>query len=227
MDQPRKRKKLSKPTITFSLISLFPESISSYIKTSIIGRAIEDNYIHIETYNPREFTKDKHKRIDRIPYGGGPGMVIEALPVIKTIEKAKGRKKSKIIFLSPSGKQFTQKDARKLSKEKHLIFISGRYEGIDARVKEVFDVEEYSIGPYTLTGGELPALVMIDSIARHIPGVLGDTDSIEESRIASPDVYTRPEVFSHKGKKYSVPKVLLSGNHKEIEKWKEGKRKKK
>lgn len=222
----RKRAVLKKPKTTFHFISLFPESFSSYIQESIIGRAIADNYINVKTYNPRNFTKDKHHRVDRIPYGGGPGMVIEAVPVVKTIEKAKGRTKAKIIALSPSGKQFDTETAKKLSKERNIIIVCGRYEGIDARVKDMIDMEEYSIGPYILTGGELPALVMTDAITRHIPGVLGNETSVEEGRIASPDVYTRPEVITYKKKEYPVPKVLLSGNHKEIEEWRKRNQKK-
>ena len=222
--QKQKRKALTKPKTTFHLISLFPEAFSSYIKESIIGRAIADNYIDIKNYNPRNFTKDKHKRIDRIPYGGGPGMVIEALPVISAINEAKGKTKAKIIWLSPSGKQFDTKDAEKLSKEKNIIFVCGRYEGIDDRVRNVFRTENYSVGPYTLTGGELPALIMMDSISRQIPGVLGNESSVEEKRISSPEVYTRPEALTYKKKTYKVPEVLLSGNHKEIEKWKQSKK---
>lgn len=225
--QKRKRASLKNPKTTFHLVSLFPEAFSSYINESIIGRAVADNYIDIKTYNPRDFTEDKHKRIDRIPYGGGPGMVIEALPVAKAIDKARGRKKAKIILLSPSGTAFTNEHAEKLSQEKNIIIVSGRYEGIDARIKDMFPHEEYSIGPYTLTGGELPALVMLDAITRRIPGVLGNESSVEEMRISSPEVYTRPEVLTYKKKTYKVPEVLLSGNHKEIERWKEEKRKKK
>lgn len=205
----------------FHIITLFPESFDSYISSSIIGRAIFDKKIKISFYNPRDFTKDKNHRVDQKPYGGGPGMVIEALPVIKAIEKAKGKKKKvKIFFLSPGGKKFTNEIASKSAKNyKHIIFVCGRYEGIDARVKKAFRMEDISIGDYVLTGGELPALVMVDAISRQVKGVLGDFNSIEENRISSHDVYTRPETITFKKKKYSVPKVLLSGNHKEIDKW--------
>ena len=149
-------------------------------------------------------------------------MVIQALPVIKAIEKAiKGKKEVKIIFFSPSGKQFTTDYAKKTSKKyTDIIMISGRYEGIDARVKKVFKTEDISVGPYVLTGGELPAMIVMDCISRQIEGVLGNFNSLEESRISSSDVYTRPEVLEYKGKKYRVPKVLLSGHHKKIEEWK-------
>ena len=168
-------------------------------------------------------TKDKNKRIDQKPYGGGPGMVIQAEPVIKAIAKAKGKKKKvKIIFFQPNAPIFNTKYAKKFAKNyKDIILIAGRYEGIDARVKKVFKVDEFSIGPYVLTGGELPAMVLIDSISRQVPDVLGSYDSLEEERISSSDVYTRPEVFTYKKKKYSVPKVLLSGHHKDIDEWRQ------
>jgi tRNA (guanine37-N1)-methyltransferase len=153
-------------------------------------------------------------------------MVIQALPVITAIESAlpktkKGGKKIKIVWLSPGGKQFDTKIAKKYSKNySDIIFVCGRYEGIDARVKKIFRVEEISVGPFVLTGGELPTMIMIDSISRQIPGVLGDINSLEENRVASSDVYTRPEFFKHKQKKYHVPKILLSGDHAKIENWK-------
>lgn len=206
----------------FHIITLFSKSFDSYLGESILKRAIEDKKIKVSFYNPRDFTKDKFRRIDRKPFGGGPGMVIEALPVIKAIEKAiKNKKNAKIIFLSPSGKQFTNDYAAKLPKKyKDIIIVSGRYEGIDARIKKVFKMEDISIGPFVLTGGELPAMIMIDCIARQVEGVLGNFDSREESRVASKDVYTRPEIIEYKGKKLKVPKILLSGNHAKIEEWK-------
>jgi len=221
--------------MTFHIVTLFPESFDSYIGSSIIGRAVCDKKIKIKFYNPRDFTLDKWKRIDNKPYAGGPGMVIQALPVIKAIEKAlkkitpptplklRGEKKRKflIIWLTPSGKQFDTDYAKKTSKKyTDIIMISGRYEGIDARVKKIFKTEDISVGPYVLTGGELPAMIFMDCVSRQIKGVLGNFDSLEESRVSSSDVYTRPEVLEYKGKKYRVPKVLLSGNHKEIEEWK-------
>ena len=208
----------------YHIISLFPQSMDSYLNESILKRAIENKKIEVKFYNPRDFTKgDSYadRRVDDKPYGGGPGMVIEALPVIKAIQKAKGKsKKVKIIWFTPSGKQFDTEQAKIFSKKyTDIIFICGRYEGIDARVKKAFKVEEISVGPFVLTGGELPAMILIDTISRQIKGVLGDHTSLEENRIASPDVYTRPEVAEYKGKKYKVPKVLLSGNHKLIDEW--------
>ncbi|MDP3962469.1 MAG: tRNA (guanosine(37)-N1)-methyltransferase TrmD [bacterium] len=214
--------------MTYHIITLFPAAFDSYLNESILKRAIEDKKIKVKFYNPRDFTKGTSyadRRVDDKPYGGGPGMVIEALPVIKAIAKAKGNKNAKIIWFTPSGKQFDTKYAKEAAtKHKNIIFICGRYEGIDARVKKTFKVEEISVGPFVLTGGELPAMLLIDSISRQIPGVLGDMQSLEESRIASPDVYTRPEVVEYKGKKYRVPKVLLSGNHKLINEWRRNKK---
>ncbi len=213
--------------MTFHIITLFPDAFDSYLGESILKRAIEDKKIKVKFYNPRDFTKDKHARIDRPPYGGGPGMVIQAEPVIKAVAKAIGNKKNvKIIFLSPSGKQFTNEYAKKTAKNySDIIIISGRYEGIDARVKRVFKMEEVSIGPFVLTGGELPAMVLIDIISRQVEGVLGNFNSIEERRISTSEVYTRPEVFTFKGKKLKVPRVLLSGHAAKIEEWKGKKRK--
>ncbi len=226
--------------MTFHIITLFPHAFDSYLGESILKRAIEDKKIKVKFYNPRDFTENKHKRIDRAPYGGGPGMVVQALPVIKAIEKAlmnakritrnAGKKKTlhatrstlhvPLIWLSPSGKQFTNESGVKYAKARDLVIICGRYEGIDARVKKAFKVEEVSVGPFVLTGGELPAMLMIDVIARQVEGVLGDFNSREESRIASPDVYTRPDVFTYKGKNFRVPKVLLSGHQAKINEWK-------
>lgn len=218
--------------VNFHIITLFPESFDSYINSSILGRAISDKKIKVKFYNPRDFSDNKFKHIDQKPYSGGPGMVIQALPVVKAIEKTlsnikrKKTAKIKIIFFSPSGKQFNTDYAKKISKKfTDIIMISGRYEGIDARVKKIFKTEEISVGPFVLTGGELPAMLMVDCISRQIEGVLGNFDSLEESRVASSDAYTRPEVLEYKGKKYRVPKVLLSGNHQKIEEWRNLKRK--
>ncbi len=214
----------------FHIISLFPGAFDSYLNESIIARAIEDKKIKVSFYNPRDFAEDKWRRVDQKPYAGGPGMVIQALPVVKAIDKAvatinkRAKSKIKIIFLSPGGKQFDTDYAKKSAKKyTDIIMVSGRYEGIDARIKKVFKMEEVSVGPFVLTGGELPAMILTDSISRQIEGVLGNIDSLEESRVSSHDVYTRPEVFEYKKKKYRVPKVLLSGDHKKIEEWKRNK----
>lgn len=230
--------KKQKKILTFHLISLFPESFSSYLNESILARAQKSKHIAVKFYNPRDFVKPtgaqrfKEKpylRIDDKPYGGGPGMVMQALPIAKAVEKAlSGAKKKKsftkaqIVFLNPSGTQFTNETAASAaSTYSDIIIICGRYEGIDARVKQMFKMVDISVGPFVTTGGELPAMIMIDAISRHIPGVLGNFDSREEFRASSSDVYTRPEVVVFKGKNYRVPKILLSGHHAKIDTWKD------
>ncbi|HEY4502694.1 MAG TPA: tRNA (guanosine(37)-N1)-methyltransferase TrmD [Candidatus Paceibacterota bacterium] len=207
----------------FHVVTLFSQSIDSYIHESILGRAIKDKKIAVDFYNPRNFTKNKHRRVDGRPYGGGPGMVMEAEPILKAIQKAIGqKKKTKILFFSPSGKQFDSTYAKKLATNySNILLISGHYEGIDVRVKKAVKAEAISIGPYVLTGGEIPVAVVIDAVSRFIPGVLGNTVSLEENRVSSSEVYTRPDVFMHKGKKYRVPAVLRSGDHKKIDAWKQ------
>jgi tRNA (guanine37-N1)-methyltransferase len=206
---------------TFHIITLFPESFTSYLEASIIGRALRDKKIGVKFYNPRDFTKDKWRRVDQRPYGGGPGMVLEAESILKAVQKAVGKKKAEIYFFDRSGHQFTNTDARALAKkEKDIVLICGHYEGVDARVQKILKAKKISVGPYTLTGGELPAMAVIDAVSRQIPGVLGTFESVEEERVASSEVYTRPEVLTWKGKKYRVPKVLLSGHHAKIIEWK-------
>ncbi len=179
----------------------------------------------------RDTAGNKWGKVDERPYGGGPGMVLRAEPVIKAVEKIRKGKKMKVIITAAGGKPLTNAYAKKLSKEKEVIIICGRYEGIDARAKKVLkadkriaSVEEISVGPYILTGGEVPAMAIIDATARQIPGVLGKFESLEEGRVASHEMYTRPEVLVHKGKKYKVPKVLLSGNHALLDAWRNKKR---
>lgn len=176
--------------------------------------------ISVSYYNPRDYTTDKHHKADDRPYGGGPGMVMKAGPILKAWEKAVGRKKGKVVTLimSPRGKKFDQKMAKELAgKYEHVVLISGRYEGIDARAKKILKADEVSVGDYVLTGGELPALTIIDAVAREIPGVLGTFESLEDQRASSAEMYTRPEVLEHKGKKHKVPNVFLSGDHRAIE----------
>ncbi len=213
--------------IHFHIITLFPESIECYFNASMLKRAQADKKIRVSFYNPRDYTTDKHRRVDYRPYGGGPGMVLEAESVLRAAEAAIGRKKDvEVIFFSPSAKQFEQKDAVRIAKKaKHVVFLCGHYEGIDARAVKILKAKPLSIGPYVLTGGELPAALVADAVARNVEGVLGNAESLEDSRVASPEVYTRPEVFEWKKKKYRVPKVLVSGHHKKIEEWKAKKKK--
>lgn len=209
--------------LVFHIITLFPEALESYLGSSIIGRAVKGKKIKVKFYNPRDFSKDRWARVDRRPYGGGPGMVLEPESILKAVQKAlrQAQGKAVIYFFDTSGREFTNTEARKVAKSvKDIVLIAGHYEGIDARVQKVLKAKKISIGKYTLTGGELPALVVIDAVARQVPGVLGKFESIEEERVASSEVYTRPEVLVWKGKSYRVPKVLLSGNHKKIDEWK-------
>ncbi len=216
----------------FHIITIFPEIFDSYLKESIIGRAIKSKKISVKFYNPLDFCEPK-RRVDDRPYGGGPGMVLRPELFLKAFSKIKikDKKKTKIILFSPSGKKFDTTYAKNSAKRyTDIVLISGRYEGIDARVGKIVRAENISIGDYVLTGGELPAMVLIDSISRQIPGVLGKYESLEEKRISSSEVYTRPEVLKYtppggrgkKAKLYRVPKVLLSGNHKKIDEWRNG-----
>lgn len=221
--------------ITFEVITLFPEIVRAYFGESILRRAVERRLIVPRVHDVRDFSLDKHRKADDRPYGGGPGMVIQAEPVARAFAaivssirapKARARRETKVILLSPAGKQFRAADARAWARKyKRLVFVAGHYEGIDARIASIvknagFSVAEVSIGPYVLTGGELAALVMIDAVARHIPGVLGKRSSREEARhgVGVP-AYTRPEAFRFRGKIYRVPKVLVGGNHAAIEAW--------
>jgi len=229
--------------MNFHIVTLFPEAFDSYLNESIIGRAIKEKRIKVTFVNPRKFVTGKYKKVwpdgnvsrvvDDRPYGGGPGMIIRAEPVLKSVEfilkniekvsAKKGTKaKIKIINFAPSGQKFTTEYAKtSVKKYTDIIMLCGRYEGIDARVAKILKAEEISIGDYVLTGGELPAMILIDSISRQIKGVLGKFDSLEEERISSSEFYTRPEILEYKGKKYKVPPVLLSGDHKKIDEWKE------
>lgn len=217
----------------FHVITLFPEVCKAYTDASILGRAQKTKKgkgakqrgkkITVSYYDIRAFSKDKHRKTDDRPYGGGPGMVMMPEPLMRAYEKAVGRKdraKVKTLIMSPRGRQFDQGAARKLADTyEHIVIISGRYEGIDARVKKLTNAEEVSVGPYVLTGGELPALSVIDAVSRQVPGVLGTHDSLEDERIASGELYTRPADFTYRGKTYRVPKVLMEGDHKKIDAW--------
>ena len=219
--------------MNFHVITLFGDVCRAYTDASILGRAqktekgkgakVRGKKISVQYYNPRDFTSDKHKKVDDKPYGGGPGMVMKAVPIIKAWQKAVGRKKDqkkvKTLIMSPRGKEFTQAVAKQYAKKyDHLVLISGRYEGIDGRVKKVLKAEEVSVGDYILTGGELPALSIIDATARQIKGVLSTHDSLEDDRATTGETYTRPEIIEYKKKKLKVPPVFLGGNHADIEK---------
>ncbi len=183
-------------------------------------RAQKRGLVNIKVYNLRDFMRGKHRKVDARPYGGGPGMVMMAEPIIRAVKQIG---KGKVFILTPSGKQFTNKIAKSFLKYKNIVLICGRYEGIDARVKKILKADSVSVGSYILTGGELPAMVVIDAVSRQIPGVLGKRESLEENRVSTSEVYTRPEVLKHKGKAYRVPRVLLSGHHARIEDWRRNK----
>jgi len=234
----------------FDIITIFPEMFDSYVNESILKRAQEKKLISIKAHNLRQYTKDKHRKVDDRPYGGGAGMVMMVQPIadaVRTLQVTRyklharrgGKLKSRVILFSTRGKKFTNKDATRLAKYNQLIFICGRYEGVDERVAEYIADEEISIGDYVLTGGELPAMVVIDSVARQIKGVLGSAESLEEHQGSYP-TYTRPEKFMYRvarsakhGKKkmlratgyklrvLRVPGVLKSGNHAHIDAWRQ------
>ena len=200
----------------FDVLTLFPEMFEP-LNTSIIGRAVKEKLIEINLTNIRDFSKDKHKKVDDTPYGGGSGMVMKPDVVYEAYKFVKGEN-AKVIYMSPQGKVLNQNKVIELSKEKHLIILCGHYEGIDQRVIDKIVDEEISIGNYVLTGGELPAMVLIDSVSRYVDGVLNEGSTIEESfsqGILEYPQYTRPEIFL--GTK--VPDVLTSGNHQKINDW--------
>lgn len=202
----------------FSILTLFPEMFDS-IKYSIIGKAVEKNLIEINTINIRDFSKDKHKKVDDTPYGGGAGMVMKPDVVYDAYSSVK-TDNAKVIYLSPKGKTLNQEKVKELSKENHIILLCGHYEGIDQRVLDEIVDEEISIGDYVLTGGEIPAMVLIDSVSRYVNGVI-TKESVEEESFSNGLLeypqYTRPEIFLDK----KVPEVLLSGHHENIKKWRE------
>jgi len=216
--------------IKFDIITIFPEIFTSYLKESLIARAQAKKLIKINVHNLRLWANDNHKTVDERPFGGGLGMVLKVEPIYKavkklTIRQAQG-KTTKVVLFTPRGKKFNQKIANQLKNYSQIIFICGRYEGVDERVAKNIADMELSIGDYDLMGGELPAMIAIETISRLIPGVLGKPQLLKE-RITKKGgfieyaQYTRPEIFlPKKGVKWQVPKVLLSGNHKEIENWK-------
>ena len=213
----------------FTILTLFPKAFDSYLGESMMARAQKNKLINIEIIDIRDFTNDKHRTADSKPYGGGPGMVMRAEPILKAfISIKKKSKKIRVIITSAAGRQFTNALAHVYTKKyDHLVIIAGHYEGIDERVKKVLKATEISIGDYVLTGGELPALVMIDAISRQIPGVLGRAESLEESRLGTGvPAYTRPETLVYQKKKYRVPKELASGSHAMIEAWRKKHQKK-
>lgn len=215
--------------LRFHLITLFPEACEAYLSASILGRARKNKKIGVAYQTPRDFVDNKWGKVDERPYGGGPGMVMTALPVVRAVKKSLGRKKGKtaIVWFSPSGKPFNNKEADALAKFSDVVLVCGRYEGIDERARKILKtmgtLKTYSVGEAVLTGGEVPALAIVDAVTRRLPGVLGKDESVEERRVASSEIYTRPETVVWEGKKYKVPAVLKTGHHANIEGWR-GKR---
>jgi len=217
----------------FDVVTIFPDLVEAYFNESILKRARKKGTLDLRVWNPRDLTTDRHHTVDDRPFGGGPGMLMKAEPIVKTLEKILGKaankqrrpKATKVFIMDPGGKQFSQSAARSMAKLKHVVLICGRYEGIDARVEKWID-GKISIGPYVLTGGEIPAVIVVDVVSRMVPGVLGHQDSasdetdVEAGFVEYPQ-YTRPEVF----RKVNVPPVLLSGDHKQIAAWRAAHRK--
>jgi tRNA (guanine37-N1)-methyltransferase len=211
------------------LITIFPDIFDSYLNESLMKRAREKKILDAKVYDLRDFTTERHNKVDDRPFGGGPGMVLQIQPIWKAVERIKQktvnikqgskRKKIRTVLFSTRGKKLDAKTAKRLSKYDELILICGRYEGVDERVAQHVADEEISIGDYVLSGGELPALVTMEAVSRFIPGFLGKEESLEEINGSFP-TYSRPEIFTpRKGKRWSVPKVLLSGDHEKIDEW--------
>jgi len=205
--------------LQIDIITIFPKMFDPVVNESIIKRAQKKKKVKIKVHDLRKFTKDKHNKVDDRPFGGGPGMVMQAQPIVDAVKKIKGRRQAKVILMCPTGKRFDQKMAKRSAKLKNIIIICGHYEGVDERVRKLCVDESISIGDYVLTGGEIPAMVLVDSIIRLIPGTLGKDESVKdesfENNLLEYPQFTRPADF--KGLK--VPKVLLSGNHRSVKEW--------
>jgi len=202
-----------------AIVTIFPQMFDSFVCEGMTRRALETGQLQLEFRNPRDFTEDNHRQVDDRPYGGGPGMVMMAAPLNQAIGSARAAVRGRVIYLSPQGRQLKQKRARELASEAGLVLLAGRYEGVDERVLEAEIDEEISIGDYVLSGGELPAMVLIEALVRYLPGVLGNEDSVKSDSFSAGLLdwphYTRPEVYGE----HQVPSVLLSGHHEEIRRW--------
>lgn len=224
MPSPKRSKpaRSSRPKVRFTVISAAPEAVAPYARASVLGRAQKAGLIAVETSQLRDFADPPHYNIDDRPFGGGPGMVLKVEPVTRAVKAALPRRTatSRVVLFSTRGRTFDQKEAERLSRYKHLVLICGRYEGVDERVAEHVADEELSLGDFVLTGGEVPALAVIDAVSRLIPGVLGKTESLESINGSFP-TYTRPASYvPGRGRdSWDVPEVLASGNHAQIERW--------
>ena len=222
--------------MNFHIVTIFPEVFKQYFQVGIMGRAQKDEKIKVDVYNLRDYSQNKHHKVDDTPYGGGPGMVMAVQPIVDCVDDVKNKIEEedsqisvgdiRVVLLSAKGEMFNQKKAIQYKKFKHLILICGRYEGVDERIAECVVDEEISTGEYILSGGEIPAMTVVDTVSRLVPGVLGNEKSLESESYsvngfqADFPVYTKPEKF----KKWKVPEVLLSGDHRKIKKWREKKR---
>jgi len=210
--------------MTFDIVTIFPAMIEQPLAAGIIGRAIERGRLDVKVRDLRDFTTDRHRVVDDVPYGGGPGMVLKPDPIFRALDAIEAERGGPltVILTSPQGRRFTQAEAQRLSGVAHIVLLCGRYEGFDDRVRERV-TEELSIGDYVLTGGELPALVVLDAVARFVPGVVGDEQSVAEDSFARGLLdfpqYTRPAQLTGSAEALKVPDVLLSGNHAEIRRW--------
>jgi len=209
--------------MTFYILTIFKDAMEPYLNASLIGKARAQGTVRVEFVDLRDFTDDAHRTVDDKPYGGGPGMVLMVEPIYRALEHVKGQSGDALrtLLLSPRGTQFTAAAAQELSAAEHVALICGRYEGVDERVAEHLADDIVSIGPYVLSGGELPALVVVEAVSRYIPGVIGKEESREEIKGSYP-VYTRPEKFvARDGDVWEVPEVLRSGSHENIREWRE------
>ena len=207
------------------VFTICPGLVDHFAAGALVGRARAGGLLDLRVHDLRRWAPPPRRSVDDAPFGGGPGMVMQALPVVKAAERAVGRRKGKkaIVWFSPGAKQFTNKDADALARYDDVVLVCGRYEGIDERAKKILKtvgaVKEYAVGEAVYTGGEVPAMAIVDATARRLPGVLGKDASVEERRVASRAVYTRPEALSYKGTTYRVPKVLRTGHHANIDEW--------
>jgi tRNA (guanine37-N1)-methyltransferase len=205
----------------FDIVTIFPRMVEAGLAEGVISRGVERGLLDIKVHDLREFTVDRHRSVDDVPYGGGPGMVMKPEPLARAVEDIRARRgdPDTVVLLSPQGRRFTQAEAARMSALRHVALLCGRYEGMDERIRTLVATEELSIGDYVLSGGELPALVIVDAISRLVPGVVGDTRSVEEDSFSRGLLdyphYTRPSEFS--GAK--VPEVLMSGHHEQVRRW--------
>jgi len=206
--------------MTFDIVTIFPRMIEAGLAEGVVGRAVGRGVIGVNVHDLRTFTSDRHRTVDDVPYGGGPGMVMKPEPLVKAVEHVRqSGKPDAVILLSPQGRLFTQAEAKRLSELGRIVLICGRYEGVDDRVRELVEAEELSIGDFVVSGGELPALMVVDAVSRLVPGVVGDEQSVEQDSFARGLLdyphYTRPASFGG----LQVPEVLLSGHHAQVDRW--------